>query len=287
MGHMNIYSISEIKNFFEKGSLAPLRSLGQNFLINGSVSERITEASGTKGRNVLEVGPGLGSITEKLLPVSKQVVSVEIDRGMCSFLKSHFSETENFTLIEGDFLKTDIEVICQENFGGEKAVLVGNLPFYITSKCIIKACEAYSFLDSVTVMVQKEVGERLVAGAGEGEYGAISAFLSYFSGTEYLFDVSRENFYPVPEVDSCIIRIDLRPRFDIDLKDYADAVRGLFLMRRKTVKNNLKNYYRLSASDTDAVLEKAGIDGKRRAETMTAEEFVRVAEAVSKTRDGN
>ena len=119
---MNIYSISEIKNFFEKGSLAPLRSLGQNFLINGSVSERITEASGTKGRNVLEVGPGLGSITEKLLPVSKQVVSVEIDRGMCSFLKSHFSETENFTLIEGDFLKTDIEVICQA-----KAKIVGNV----------------------------------------------------------------------------------------------------------------------------------------------------------------
>ena len=284
---MNIYSISEIKDYFERESLAPLKSLGQNFLINGAVSERIALASGAEGRNVLEVGPGLGSITEKLLPVSKRVASVEIDRGMCAFLRDHFSGEEKFTLLEGDFMKTDIEGICRETFGGEKAVLVGNLPYYITSKCIIKACEAYDLLDSVTVMVQKEVGERLVAGAGEGEYGAISAFLSYFSGTEYLFDVSRENFYPVPDVDSCIIRIDLLPRFDICLKEYADTVKGLFLMRRKTVKNNLRSYFRLSASDTDSVLYRSGIDGKRRAETMTAEEFVRVAEAISGIRNGN
>ncbi|MBQ4288744.1 MAG: ribosomal RNA small subunit methyltransferase A [Clostridia bacterium] len=275
----NIYSQSEIRRILEENSLAPLKSLGQNFLTDQNVVENIAEAA-VSTKNVLEIGPGLGALTRKLADRAEKVVCVEIDRGMVEALSHTLKGYENVTVIHQDFLKTDLDEIRQSHFDGEDFAVVGNLPYYITSKILLKVLEDSEHVTSFTAMIQSEVADRLCAEPGDENYGAITASLAYYGGPEHLFDVSNKCFYPEPEVSSTVIRYVPRKMFDIDRDKYSKTVRGMFSMRRKNLQNNLKASFGIKGDRARTVFQEAGIDGSERAENLSPKDFFILAKAI-------
>lgn len=278
----NIYSTTEIRQILKERNMAPLKSLGQNFLIDRNTVEKIVDSLGENTEYVLEVGPGLGALTTILTERVKKVVAIDIDKGMVDYLRDNFSERDNVEILHEDFLKADLNEIREKYFDGNHFSVIGNLPYYITSKCLLKILDESSFVDTVVVMIQKEVAERLAARAGDKEYGALGASLSYYGESEMLFTVGNSCFYPEPEVESAIIRIYPEPRFDVDREQYSKVVRAMFNMRRKTISNNLKAGFGIKGEAQSAVFEDCGISGTRRAETLTPEDFAELTRSIYK-----
>jgi len=217
------------------------KSLGQNFLTDDGILDEIVYASGVgEDVNVLEIGPGAGALTKRLANAAKRVVAVEIDTSLISMLSENLSEYDNVKIINKDILKVDLKKLIDEEFNGENVRVVANLPYYITTPIIMKLLEENPGFSSITVMVQKEVAERLIAAPGGKNCGAITYSVNYYCETEKVVDVPPEAFVPAPKVWSSVIKLTLRDVPPIECMNVAhlfELVKAAFLMRRKTFIN--------------------------------------------------
>lgn len=260
------------------------KSLGQNFLIDDSVlSDIVNGADVNEDDLVIEIGPGVGSLTAQLLNKAKKVTSIELDNDLIPILTNELGEHPNFTLIHNDALKVDFNEII----GDEKSVkLVANLPYYVTTPIIVKLLkEGYNF-KSLTIMIQKEVAERMNAEPNCKDYGSLSLLVQYYCDTRIIRKVSPSSFIPRPKVDSMVIRLDRlqEPRVKVkDEKLMFDIIRNAFNMRRKTLWNCTK-FLGLSKDDMEKAFEMSSIDCKRRGETLTLQEFAQLSDAISTLR---
>lgn len=279
-----LYSPKVISELLKKYQLAPLKKLGQNFLRDENIVSKIAEAAVQPGENALEIGPGLGVLTQALARRAKKVVAVEIDKGMVQVLSQTLDGLENIQVLWQDFLKADLQEIAREHFGSEPFAVVGNLPYYITSKCLLAVLEAQAPVLRFTAMVQKEVAERLMAGPGDANYGAITASVAYYGRVRQMFQVSRSCFLPAPDVDSAVIGIEPRAQFDVPREDYTRIVRGLFAQRRKTLQNNMKNSLQMKNEQIQLALEEAQIPANSRAENLSPEDFAKLAKIICKNK---
>ena len=260
-----------------KYGLRANKKLGQNFLINESIIyDIVKKANVTKEDVVIEIGPGLGSLTKELINNAKKVIAIELDPNMIDILKSRFGIFDNFEVIYGDVLKVDLEELIK---GYDSVKVVANLPYYITTPIIMKLLEDKLKIKSITVMVQKEVGERICATHKDKEYGAITVSVQYYSEPQIIIDVPKENFLPAPEVDSCVIRLDMREKPPVSLKDeklFFRLIKGAFTQRRKTINNSLTCSGK-SKEEIIAALNKLGIDSKLRAENLSIQQYADIA----------
>ena len=260
-----------------KYGLRANKKLGQNFLINESIIyDIVKKANVTKEDVVIEIGPGLGSLTKELINNAKKVIAIELDPNMIDILKSRFGIFDNFEVIYGDVLKIDLEELIK---GYDSVKVVANLPYYITTPIIMKLLEDKLKIKSITVMVQKEVGERICATHKDKEYGAITVSVQYYSEPQIIIDVPKEKFLPAPEVDSCVIRLDMREKPLVSLKDeklFFRLVKGAFTQRRKTINNSLTCSGK-SKEEIMAALNKLGIDSKLRAENLSIQQYADIA----------
>jgi len=258
------------------------KSLGQNFLTDVSVLEDIVESSDINNEDfVIEIGPGVGTLTKELLKKAKKVCAIELDSDLIPILKEEIGEAENFELINKDAMKVDFN----EVIGEEKSVkLVANLPYYVTTPIISRILnEKYNF-KSLIIMIQKEVAERINAKPSCKEYGALTLLVQYYCNTSIVRTVKPSSFIPEPKVDSTVIKLEKLPEPRIKVKDekmFFKVVRDAFNMRRKTLWNALKPLG-LSSDDMKTTFDNAGIDPKRRGETLSIEEFGRLSDEIHK-----
>ena len=265
----------------------PDKRLGQNFLIDEEVISEIIAASGvTKETLVLEIGPGTGALTLPLADRAGHVIAVDLDPDMIDGLRVKTFGLSNVDLILGDILETDIRQITEqsmEEHGLSELRIIGNLPYYITTPIIMKLLEAGTGAKSITVMMQKEVGDRIAAEPGTRASGAITYPVYYYAEVTEICDVPRECFYPVPGVDSVVLRLDLRDEPPVKVASeemLMRCVKAGFSMRRKTLLNALSSLDGYNKQTLSEALEAAGIDPGRRAETLTLEEFARLSDSL-------
>lgn len=265
----------------------PHKSLGQNFLIDEEVIATIVEVSGvTNDTLVLEIGPGTGALTLPLAERAGRVIAVDLDPDMIAGLRVKTFGMDNVELILGDILETDIRKVTEQSMGEHglsELRIIGNLPYYITTPIIMKLLEAGTGAKSITVMMQKEVGDRIAAEPGNRASGAITYPVHYYAEVTEICDVPRECFYPVPGVDSVVLRLDLRdePAVKVNSEEILmRCIKAGFSMRRKTLLNALASLDGYDKQSLSEALEAAGIDPGRRAETLTLEEFARLADSL-------
>lgn len=254
------------------------KKFGQNFLIDTHVLEKIIEESGiTKDDCVLEIGPGIGTMTQYLCESAKKVVAVEIDKALLPILEDTLSEYDNVTVINDDILKVDIQKICDEYNEGRPIKVVANLPYYITTPIIMGLFESHVPLKSITIMVQKEVADRMQEGPGSKEYGALSLAVQYYAIPEIVANVPPNCFMPRPNVGSAVIRLTRyeEPPVVVNDEKYMFAlIRASFNQRRKTLANGLTNGgLGLTRDDVYTALNKMGLSESIRGEAMTLEQF--------------
>lgn len=256
------------------------KSLGQNFLVDDSVLNDIVDGAEVNDEDfIIEIGPGVGTLTAELLKKARKVTSIELDNDLIPILEQELGEYENFELIHKDALKVDFnEIIGSEN----NVKLVANLPYYVTTPIIVKLLkEGYNF-KSLTIMIQKEVAERINADPNCKEYGALSVLVQYYCNTSIIRKVSPTCFIPRPKVESIVIRLDKlnEPRIKAkNIKFMFELVRAGFNMRRKTLWNAAKTL-KVNKERLEEAFEKSGIDPKRRAETLTLEEFASLSDCI-------
>jgi 16S rRNA (adenine1518-N6/adenine1519-N6)-dimethyltransferase len=259
------------------------KNLGQNFLVDGNVLRRIVEAAelGPEA-GVLEIGPGIGALTERLARAAGKVVAIELDRRLIPILEELLKPHRNVEIVHGDALKLDLGRLITERFAGlDKVSVVANLPYYVTTPILMKLLEDRLPLESIVVMVQKEVAGRMTALPGGKDYGSLSVAVRYFAEPEIVCHVPRGVFVPPPNVDSAVVRLRLRARPPVDVRDeelFFRVVHAAFAQRRKTLANNLTvllgRERRREAAELPASL---GIDPGRRGETLSLEEFAALA----------
>lgn len=263
----------------EKYNFKFRKSYGQNFLIDNHILNKIVEAAEiTKDDCVLEIGPGIGTMTQYLCEAAGRVVAVEIDSSLIPILNDTLSEYDNVTIINEDVLKVNIRALCDEYNGGRPIKVVANLPYYITTPIVMGLFESHVPLESITVMVQKEVAERMQTGPGTKDYGALSLAVAYYSEARVVATVSPNCFIPKPNVESSVIRMTLHKESPVDVRDEAmmfKLIRATFNQRRKTLVNSLSNAG-LPGVDKEKVrkaLEAMNKPETIRGETFTLEEF--------------
>jgi 16S rRNA (adenine1518-N6/adenine1519-N6)-dimethyltransferase len=264
------------------------KRFGQNFLIDTHVLERIIEASEiTKDDFVLEIGPGIGTMTQYLAEAAREVTAVEIDDALIPILKDTLKEWDNVTVLHGDILKTDIRKIADEKNQGRPIKVVANLPYYITTPIIMGLFESHVPVDSITVMVQKEVADRMQTGPGSKDYGALSLAVQYYAEPKIVANVPPNCFMPRPKVGSAVIRLTRHqnpPVTTLDEKLMFRLIRASFNQRRKTLSNSLKNSQELpySKEEVEAVITECGLPLNIRGEALTLEQFARLSDTFSK-----
>ena len=261
------------------------KSLGQNFLIDDSVLTDIVEgAEVNKDDLIIEIGPGVGSLTAQLIGRAKKVVSIELDNDLIPILKEELGQYENFTLIHKDALKVDFNEII----GDEKSVkLVANLPYYVTTPIIVKLLKDNYNFKSLTIMIQKEVAERINAEPNCKEYGALSLLVQYYCDTKIVRKVSPGSFIPRPKVDSIVIRLDKLSEKRVEVKDEKlmfEIIRNAFNMRRKTMWNAVK-FLGMKKEEIEKAFELSEIDQKRRGETLSLHEFALLSDNIINIRN--
>ncbi|MDL2236265.1 16S rRNA (adenine(1518)-N(6)/adenine(1519)-N(6))-dimethyltransferase RsmA [Christensenellaceae bacterium OttesenSCG-928-K19] len=276
---MNLTSPKEVREFLRENGLSPLKKFGQNFLVDGNIITKIAGSVPLVDGNVLEIGTGLGALTEALAKRAERVVSVEVDKGLIKAHGQTLAGHENITVLESDILKTDLKKMRAEYFDGQPFDVCGNLPYYITSKILLHVLESGAGVTSLTAMVQKEVAARLAANAGDADYGALTASCRYYADAEVLFTVSKNCFYPAPDVDSAILFMDLtRGAFDVDRQSYVKTVRTAFAMRRKTLLNNLRQV--APPARVEQALAMLSIEPAARAQDLSPRQFAELAKAL-------
>lgn len=282
---MKLYQQSTIKEIREKYGFKFSKNLGQNFLTDKNIIDKIIEGTGiTEKDTVLEIGPGIGVITAEAAERARRVIAVEVDSSLLPILEETLGEYSNVRIINEDVLKLDINRIIEEE-QAERVKIIGNLPYYITTPIIMKLLDEEVKAESITVMMQKEVADRIKAGPGSKAYGAISAAVQYYCTVEKIIDVPRTVFVPQPKVDSVVLKFKLREQKAAVVQDkrlFFECIKAGFGQRRKTLLNSLQTVRGTSKEVIAASLATAGIDASRRAETLTLEEFGKISNEVYK-----
>ena len=279
---------NETKFLMKKYGITANKKLGQNFLIDENVLDTIVNSSEINSDDlIIEIGPGLGTLTAKLLEKAGKVICVELDDRMISVLKDRFFMYQNLEIINEDILKIDLNKIIKENKENnnfKKVKIVANLPYYITTPIIMKLLEEKLDIESITVMIQKEVADRLTAIPGEKNSGAITYTVYYFSQAEEILTVPNTSFIPEPEVASEVIKLTIRKEPIIKIKDeekFYKIIKCAFMQRRKTLVNALSNSNLFESKEQiENLLEELGIDKKIRGEALTIEQFANIARAI-------
>lgn len=259
------------------------KKYGQNFLIDANILEKIVNASDITDRDcVLEIGPGIGTMTQYLAKNAKEVIAVEIDQALIPILEDTLAEYNNVTVINEDILKLDIGRIVEEKNGGRAVKVVANLPYYITTPIIMGLLEGHVPIESITVMVQKEVAERMQTGPGTKDYGALSLAVQYYTKPEIVAQVAPTCFMPKPKVGSTVIRLDRYKEPPVDTKDEKfmfSIIRASFNQRRKTLVNGLANDAGLGLAKEKiaGALETMGLPPAVRGETLSLKEFAQLS----------
>ncbi|MSS43541.1 16S rRNA (adenine(1518)-N(6)/adenine(1519)-N(6))-dimethyltransferase RsmA [Anaerosalibacter bizertensis] len=280
MDKKRLYSPSYVKEIIDKYNFRFSKSLGQNFLIDGNIVRKICEEGEvSKEDDILEIGPGIGTLTEELSYKANKVVAVELDKSLFPILDETLAGCNNVEIVPGDILKIDLPKLFSEKFESENIKIVANLPYYITTPIIARLLEEELDIDSILVMVQSEVAERMKASPGTKDYGSLSVFVQYYTDPEIVLSVPKTAFMPRPNVDSAVIKLKIRKE-KIELKDreiFFKVVKAAFSQRRKTILNSLSSGLKTDKATIRAILEKVDIDPKLRAENLTIEDFSKIS----------
>ena len=285
---VNVCDIHVMKPLLAEHGFHFSKAKGQNFLIASWVPESIARQSGVdKDVGVLEIGPGIGPLTQQLCLHAGKVCAVELDNRLKPILDITVGEFENLEIIWNDVLKLDVPALVKEKFGALRPMACANLPYYITSPILTALLEAECF-EAVTVMVQKEVAQRIAAKPGSADYSAFTVFCQYYAEPELLFDVPPHCFLPAPKVTSAVITLRTRAEKPWDILDqevFFRTVRASFAMRRKKLSNGLASGFpELGKTGAAEVIEKAGFDANVRGETLSIPEFARIANEIVRRR---
>lgn len=263
-------------------NLKAKKKFGQNFLVDENVLDNIVNGSDIASEDVvIEIGPGLGNLTEKLLEKAEKVIAFEIDKDMCEILENRFQNVSNFILLNEDVLKVDIkEVLNKYGVENEKVKLVANLPYYITTPIMFKIFENTNCIDSMTIMVQKEVADRIVAKTKSKDYGVLTINTKFYGEATKLFDVPNNAFVPAPNVTSAVVKIAIWQRYSVSNKETLfKLVKASFAQRRKKLINSLENsnVFDVTKTELKSILENNGITENARAEEIELETYINVA----------
>lgn len=274
----NLTNLGTIREIMDRFGFTFSKSLGQNFIVNPSVCPRIAELGGVGPETgVLEIGAGFGVLTNELAVRAKKVVVVELDSRLLPVLDYTLAEYDNVVVRNQDILKTDLPALLAQEFAGMEVVVCANLPYYITSPILMTLLESRLPVRAITVMVQKEAGERLCAPMPSRACGAVTAAVRYYSEPRVLFPVSRGSFYPAPNVDSMVVRLDVRDRLPLEGEEERRlfrVVRAAFGQRRKTLCNTLSQGLEISKETAAAAIAAAGLKPAARPEELSLEEFI-------------
>lgn len=275
---MDLCNLSTIKSLMSDAGITFRKEFGQNFLTNRIIPEEIAEnCADTSDRLVIEIGPGIGCLTQELAMRYSRVVAIEIDKGLIPILEKTLSEFDNVTVINEDVMKINIKELVDRYAEGRPVSVCANLPYYITTPILMHLLESEVKFSSITVMVQNEVAQRLAAKAGSSDYGAITAILGYYGTVRKLFKVSAGSFVPPPKVDSAVVRIDLYEKCPYDIKDerlFRNCIKAAFEMRRKTLENALSaKLGGFTKEDVAEAISRSGFDAKIRGERLSTEDF--------------
>ena len=273
-------NIKEVKQLLEKYNLNAKKGFGQNFLIDDNILKKIASSLDDKNyQAVIEVGPGLGSLTRYLVKSYPQVLCYEIDQDMIEVLNDTILE-HNITIKEGDFLKSNVEKDIETYFGKQNVCLIANLPYYITSPILLKLLEEVPSVKDIVIMIQKEVADRFVAKPNTKDYNALSVLIQYFTNAEKLFDVSPNAFIPAPKVSSSVIHLSYKDKVSLsgdDLTFFLKFNRNIFKQRRKTLVNNICTSFNISKESAAKVLLDNGFKDTIRSEALSVEEIVNLS----------
>lgn len=273
----NLSNINTIKDVLSRNGFSFSKSLGQNFLINPTVCPKMAEMGGAdSGVGVIEIGAGIGVLTAELAQLADKVVSIEIDKRLMPVLNETLEDFDNIEIVNADVMDIDLHSLIKEKFEGLDVVVCANLPYYITSPIIMMLLESKLPIKSITVMVQKEAADRLCAQVGSREAGAVTVAVNYYAQAYKLFDVPRGSFMPSPNVDSKVIKLDVRETPEITVDDeskFFKMVKAAFAQRRKTALNSISSGLSMQKSKVGEALEKSGLPLNIRAEKLTMEQL--------------
>lgn len=282
---MNLCDIREVRALLGRHGFRFSKSLGQNFLVADWAPRDIAAASGADAvHGVLEIGPGIGCLTQELCKRAAKVVSVELDPALPPVLAETMAEADNFTLVTGDILKLDLPQLVDEHFQGLTPLVCANLPYNITSPVLTAFVEARRF-EAITVMIQREVALRVTARPGTKDYGVLSVYMQYYTEPEILFDVPPECFLPAPKVTSAVIRCRTREKPTVNPACgeafFFRTVKAAFALRRKTLCNSLASVFPLEKEELTEVIAACGLPPTVRGEALGLEEFARLADGLA------
>lgn len=280
MEKSRLYSPKYVKEIIDRYGFRFSKSLGQNFLIDGNIVRKIVQGANiTKEDYVLEVGPGIGTLTEELALNAKKVVSVELDQSLLPVLDDTLQDYDNVEIVHGDILKIDVRKIIDEKLDGGPVKIVANLPYYVTTPILGMLLEESLNIDSITVMIQKEVADRMVAPHGSKAYGSLSVFVKFYSNPEIILKVPKTVFMPQPKIDSSVIKLNIKKELpDADREQLFKVVKAAFSKRRKTLLNALSSYgFDLDKEFIKNALEEIQISPEIRAENLSLEDFINIS----------
>lgn len=274
-----LYSPKIVKEITDLYSFRFSKSLGQNFLVDKNFVDKIVDAADVSGENVIEIGPGIGTITYEMAKVAKKVVAIEIDDSLIPIIEENMAEFDNFELIHEDILKADLEKIVAEEFAGESFKVVSNLPYYITTPIIEKLVTSNLPCKDMTIMVQKEVADRMLATEKDKEYSSLSVFVKYYSDAKKVTNVPKSVFMPQPKIDSTVLKLELRKYTDdVDEAKLFSLIHAGFNKRRKTILNSLSDA--VEKDKLRLAFEKLGIKDNLRAENLSLDDFISLAKII-------
>ncbi|MDO4594382.1 MAG: 16S rRNA (adenine(1518)-N(6)/adenine(1519)-N(6))-dimethyltransferase RsmA [Tissierellia bacterium] len=277
-----LYSPKTVKELMDFYDVNFSKSLGQNFLVDGNFVRRIVESANVEEKNVIEVGPGIGTLSYEIAQKAKKLVVIEIDRSLVPILNENLSEFSNTKIIREDILKVDINKIVEEDFNGEDFILISNLPYYITTPIIEKFAKIEK-CKNMTIMLQKEVAMRILAKESTKDYSALTLFVKFFADVKKEFNVAKTVFMPKPKIDSTVLNLKLRI-YDksVDQKILFDLIHAGFNKRRKTILNSLQNVCK--KEELIEIFEKLNISPKLRAENLTLDRYIDISKEVENIR---
>ena len=280
----NLSNISVIRDVLSRHGFSFSKGLGQNFLINPTVCPRMAEMGNAQpGWGMIEIGAGVGVLTAELASRADKVVCIEIDSRLLPILDETLAEFDNIKIVNQDVLQVDLHQLIAEEFPNMPVAVCANLPYYITSPIIMNLLESRLPISSLTVMVQKEAAQRICALPGSREVGAVSIAVRYYCEPQVLFQVSRGSFMPAPDVDSTVIRLDIRkePAIQVEKEEnFFRVVKAAFSQRRKTLANTLSSGLGISKAQATELLNRAGVASNLRAEQLSMQQFADIANAL-------
>jgi 16S rRNA (adenine1518-N6/adenine1519-N6)-dimethyltransferase len=283
----DIATITYTKNILERHGFSFKKSLGQNFLIDSNILTKIVDFAGISNHSgAIEIGPGIGALTEQLAKRAESVVAFEIDKRLIPILQDTLEPYQNVKVINQDVLDSDIKNVISETFSpGQDIMVVANLPYYVTTPILMKLLTENLSIRGVVVMIQKEVADRISAAPGTKDYGSLSVAVQYYAHPEIVMKVPKTVFIPQPNVDSAVIRLTKRDKPPVDVKEedfFFKVVRASFGQRRKTLLNNLTHNLNTGKSrvELEELLNAIGVDPRRRGETLSLEEFASLSNAL-------